>query len=123
MGGFPALELGEVERHAAPRAVVARRMKLAPADLPTNPVGGAPAEVPAGGAAIECRARRGRDGVARRAQYLATEPRLEEPLQFRELLARELLDEHAEGGGGRRDCLCHSRRPARPRRHVQVSPD
>jgi hypothetical protein len=96
-------------------------MELARADLPTNPVGGAAAEIHAGGAAIERRGRRARGGdVARRVKDLPVQTRLEEPFQFRQLLAGQLLDEHAERERGNPR---HGPRSARERRHVQLSPE
>jgi hypothetical protein len=81
VGGFPALELSDVKRQAALLAGVARRMKLAAADLSANPVRGSAAEIRTGGDAIECRARWGRERsrVGREAEDLAAEARLEEP--------------------------------------------
>ena len=101
-------------------------MQRARADLPANPVGGAAAEVGASGDGIEGRGRArrgGTDGVTRRAEDFAAEARLEEPFQFRQLLARELVDKHAEGGGGNREGSSHASRFARARRHVQLSPE
>ena len=81
------------------------------------------AEIRAGGLAIEKSARRWRADVVRRAEHFPAEARLEEPFQFWQLLARQLLDKDAEGGGDHADGLHNPTRPAHPRRHVQVSPE